>query len=120
MSFQQLAQRYVEVWNESDPQARATGVRALFADDVRYVDPFLVADGHAAVDAAIAAVQARFPGWRFRLTGPVDGYHDQARFAWGLGPDGTDAPIAGFDVAVVAADGRLQTVLGFLDRVPQS
>jgi len=116
VSFQQLAQRYVEAWNETDPQARATGVRALLADHVRYVDPFLVADGHAAVDAAPAAVQARFPGWRFRLTG----HHDQARFAWGLGPDGTDAPVAGFDVALVAADGRLQTVLGFLDRVPQS
>lgn len=43
---------------------------------------------------------------------------EQARFRWELGPDGGPAPIAGFDVALVDADGRLTDVLGFLDRVP--
>jgi hypothetical protein len=52
------------------------------------------------------------------LAGPVDGHHDQVRFSWELGPAGADAPVAGFDVAVVSDDGRIQTVLGFLDRVP--
>jgi hypothetical protein len=35
-----------------------------------------------------------------------------------LGPADGEAPIAGFDVAIVDADGRLREVRGFLDRVP--
>ena len=50
----------------------------------------------------------------------MDGHHDQCRFGWELGPGDGAAPIAGFDVAVVGADGRLAQVLGFLDRVPAS
>jgi hypothetical protein len=54
----------------------------------------------------------------FRLAGPVDAHHDQLRFSWELGPAGQEAPIVGFDVAIVDDDGRITTVLGFLDRVP--
>jgi hypothetical protein len=63
-------------------------------------------------------VQSQFPGFRFRLAGPVDGHHDQARFTWELGPDGAEAPIAGFDVAETDEAGRIRSVHGFLDRVP--
>jgi hypothetical protein len=42
-----------------------------------------------------------------------------ARFRWGLAPEGAGEPVViGFDVAVVAEDGRLRSVLGFLDKVP--
>jgi len=60
---------------------------------------------------------SRSPDFSFRLMGPVDGHHNQCRFRWELGPRGSDAPVVGFDVAVVG-DGTIQTVLGFLDRVP--
>jgi hypothetical protein len=52
------------------------------------------------------------------LAGPVDGHHNQARFGWEPGPAGSPAPIVGFDVAVSDDSGRIQTVLGFLDKVP--
>jgi hypothetical protein len=35
-----------------------------------------------------------------------------------MGRPGEEAPVAGFDVVTVAADGRVEQVLGFLDRVP--
>jgi hypothetical protein len=116
--YDQLAERYIATWNETDPGARRRAIDALWAEDARYVDPLAEADGRDAIDATIAAVQSQFPGFAFRLSGPVDGHHDQARFTWELGPDGAEAPIAGFDVAVTDGDGRLRTVLGFLDRVP--
>jgi hypothetical protein len=118
--YDTLAHRYIEAWNETDPAERTRLVRQLWAEDARYVDPLVVAEGREAIDATIGAVQQQFPGFLFRLVGPVDGHHDQARFAWELGPaeEGRTAPVAGFDVAVVGDDGRLQTVLGFLDRVP--
>jgi hypothetical protein len=66
----------------------------------------------------IAAAQAQFPGLRFTLTGPVDAHHRQARFTWGLGPEDGRPVVEGFDVAVTDGDGRLASVLGFLDKVP--
>ena len=40
------------------------------------------------------------------------------RFGWELGPEGGEAPIVGFDVAVTDGAGQIQRVHGFLDRVP--
>ena len=112
------AHRYLAAWNETDPDARRTAIADLFADDVRYTDPLAEVEGREQLEAAIVAVQQQFPGFVFSLAGPVDAHHDQVRFTWHLGPEGQEAPIAGFDVAVVDAHGRIATVLGFLDRVP--
>lgn len=113
-----LVDRYLAAWNETDPGARRAAVDALFSADARYTDPLADARGRDAIDATIAAVQAQFPGFVFRPVGTVDAHHDQVRFSWELGPAGQDAPIAGSDVALVDAEGRISTVLGFLDRVP--
>jgi SnoaL-like domain len=117
-TYDELAQRYIDTWNETDPDARRAAVDQLYTEDVRYVDPLAAAQGHEAIAAMIGAVQEQFPGFVFRLAGPVDGHHNQARFGWELGPAGAEAPIVGFDVAVSDGEGRLQTVLGFLDKVP--
>ena len=116
--FPVLAERYIAAWNETDVQARRRAVDELYTDDARYVDPLVEAAGREQITATIGAVQQQFPGFVFRLTGPVDGHHDQARFSWELGPQGSAAPIAGFDVAVTDGNGRIRSVLGFLDRVP--
>jgi SnoaL-like domain len=115
---QDTVERYIASWNETDPQARRKLIGELWAPDASYIDPLAEAHGHDQIDGVIAAVQAQFPGLTFRLVGPVDAHHRQARFTWGLGPAG-EAPLTiGFDVAVTTEDGRLTTVLGFLDKVP--
>ncbi|MEH1164137.1 nuclear transport factor 2 family protein [Micromonospora sp. CPCC 205539] len=119
-TFDELAERYIAVWNETDPARRRRGIDDLWAREGRYVDPLAVAEGRDAIDATVAAVQGQFPGMTFRLAGPVDGHHNQVRFTWELGPDDVEAPIVGFDVATTDDDGRLTQVLGFLDRVPQA
>jgi SnoaL-like domain len=118
-TFDELAERYIAAWNETDPVVRQRAVADLYAEDARYTDPLVDAAGRDAIAATIGAVQQQFPGFVFRLTGPVDAHHDQARFSWELGPAGApEAPIAGFDVAVRDDEGRLRNVHGFLDRVP--
>ena len=117
-NFDDVAHRYIDIWNETDPSARRAAVDQLYTEDARYVDPMAAAEGREAIASMIGAVQDQFPGFRFRLAGPVDGYHNQARFGWELGPTGTPAPIVGFDVVATDASGRIQTVLGFLDKVP--
>lgn len=117
-SFEELAERYLATWNESDPTTRRQLVEQLWESDGRYVDPLVAATGHEAIDATLAAVQAQFAGLEFRLAGTVDAHHDQARFTWELAPAGGAAVAVGFDVLERGADGRIALVLGFLDQVP--
>ena len=117
-TYEALAERYIALWNETDPTARRHGVDELWAADARYVDPLAEAQGREAIEQTVAAVQGQFPGFVFRLGGPVDGHHNQLRFTWELCPPDGEPLVVGFDVAVTDDDGRLQTVLGFLDRVP--
>jgi hypothetical protein len=113
-----IASRYIDLWNERTPSRRREILAANWADDARYIDPLMSGDGHDGVDALISGVQARFPDFRFRLIGQPNGYGDHVRFSWGLGPEGADSPIKGTDFAVVR-DGRIRSITGFLDQVPQ-
>jgi hypothetical protein len=114
---QQIAERYINTWNEIDPESR----NALLADgwtkNATYVDPLAVAEGHAQISALIGAIHARFPGFRFALSGTVDGYADKLRFSWTLGPDSQPDMIMGSDF-VLCENGQLKSVTGFLDKVP--
>jgi hypothetical protein len=113
-----LVLTYLAAWNETDPAARRAAVEAVFAPDVRYVDPLADVTGTDGLDALIAGAQQQFPGMEFRAVGDIDRHHDVCRFRWGLGPAGAEPLVIGFDVAELAADGRIATVYGFLDRVP--
>ena len=117
-TYDAVAQQYLAFWNETDERRRGELAAATFAENVTYVDPLTQVCGHDGLTGAVAGVQEQFPGWRFRLTGAVDGHHDQVRFAWQLGPDDGAAPVAGFDVVALGRDGRIEHVHGFLDRVP--
>ncbi len=87
-TYDELAQRYIDTWNQTDPSARRAAVDQLYTEDARYVDPLAAAEGRDEIAAMIGAVQEQFPGFTFRLAGPVDGHHNQARFGWEPGPAG--------------------------------
>ncbi|MEU4464207.1 nuclear transport factor 2 family protein [Streptomyces sp. NPDC024017] len=111
--------RYFEAWNAGDPVARTKAVAAAWTEDGSYTDPLADVSGHEDIAGVIAAAHEQFPGFEFRLTGAVDGHHDTARFSWELvsAADGS-APVAGSDVITLDGQGRIRSVLGFLDRVP--
>jgi hypothetical protein len=110
--------RYFEAWNAAGPEQLTKAVAAAWAADGSYTDPLADVAGHEQIAAVIGAAHEQFPGFTFRPGGTVDGHHDTARFSWELiAPDGS-APVAGFDVITLDEDGRIRTVLGFLDRVP--
>jgi len=116
--FNDLVSKYIEMWNQTDAPARRGLISQIWSPDCRYIDPLADVAGYDQIDGTVAAVQAQFPGMRFRLAGPVDAHHDQARFTWELAPDGAAALVVGFDVARRDDNGRLALVLGFLDKVP--
>lgn len=110
-----IAHRYVEVWNESDPAQRCRLMEASWIESASYVDPLMQAAGREQIGALIAAVQERFPGHLFTLQGQPDGYGNRVRFSWALASPGATAVAHGTDFGVIAEDGRLSTVTGFLD-----
>ncbi|MER6328200.1 nuclear transport factor 2 family protein [Streptomyces sp. NPDC001034] len=113
--------RYFEAWNATGAEALAKAVAAAWSEDGTYTDPLADARGHEQIAAVIRAAHEQFPGFEFRPTGDVDGNHHIARFGWELvsTADGS-APVAGSDVITLAEDGRIVSVLGFLDRLPQA
>jgi hypothetical protein len=115
---QGIATRYIACWNERDPERRRALLAALWTEDATYLDPLMRGESRDGIGALIEGVQARFPAFRFAVTGRPDGHADRVRFSWALGPDGGEAVVEGTDFAVLAEDGRLRAVTGFLDRVP--
>lgn len=117
--IEDVPQRYIAVWNEPDADARRRAVAELWTEDGTYTDPLADVEGHEAIEAVIAGAREQFPGHIFRLLGDVDAHHGVARFSWELVPEGHgESVVIGFDVAVVADDGRLRNVYGFLDKIP--
>jgi hypothetical protein len=116
-TFDDTARAYIAAWNAQDATERQDAVAAVFAPDATYTDPLAGVTGQDAIAALIEGAHQQFAGWTFRLSGPVDGHHNQARFTWTLGPGEQDL-VVGFDVVRLDDTGRITEVLGFLDKVP--
>lgn len=120
INAQEIARSYIACWNEIDIDRRRALLETLWCQDALYVDPMMKGEGRQEIDALIAAVQARFPGHSFTLKDGAEAHNDRLRFSWSLGANGdrTAAPVAhGTDFAVIATDGRIASVTGFLDQV---
>ncbi|MFI0902576.1 nuclear transport factor 2 family protein [Streptomyces sioyaensis] len=116
--YAEAVARYFEAWNAVGEGALGKAVASAFDERVTYTDPLADVAGHEGLAAVIAGAHAQFPGFVFRPLGDVDGHHEIARFGWELVSTDGSAPVAGFDVVRLGEDGRIRSVLGFLDRVP--
>jgi hypothetical protein len=111
--------RYFAIWNETDAARRRALITQTWTDDARYVDPLLSGAGPDGIDAMVQSIQQQFPGHQFRRAGEIDAHNDRVRFAWELVPhEGAASLVTGVDFGVVADDGRLQAITGFLDQAP--
>ena len=72
---------------------------------------------HAGIDAMIAGVQARFPGFVLKRTSKVDCHNGSARFSWSLGPAAGPPVVEGVDFCALGEDGRLASLVGFIDKM---
>jgi hypothetical protein len=115
--FTDLIDRYIAMWNETDAERRRELFAQIWAESASYLDPVARGEGRTGIDGMVRGVQERFPGHRFRRTSDVDVHHDRVRFSWELATEGGAALVSGVDFGIVA-DGRLQTITGFFDRVP--
>lgn len=113
-----IAETYVATWNETDPAGRRAGIAAAWAEAGTYRDPVMASDGRAGIDAMLAGVQARFPGFVLKRTSRVDAHSGALRFNWSLGPASGPSVVEGVDFCTLAPDGRLASVVGFIDKAP--
>ena len=113
-----VVDNYIASWNETDAGRRKTALAASCAADASYRDPVMVSDGHAGLDAMLAGVQAKFPGFVLKRISKVDSHNNAVRFAWSLGPAAGPSVVEGVDFATVSADGRLASIVGFIDKMP--
>lgn len=114
---QTVADRYIATWNEADMKRRRALLAQNWTETAAYADPLMRGRGADEIGALIEAVQARFPGFRFAISGLADGHGNYVRFTWDLGPDGAEAVIKGTDFVRVDGE-RIAEVIGFLDQVP--
>lgn len=109
---------YVTAWNETDAGRRAAAVAQAFAEEGTYRDPVMISDGHSGVDGMLAGVQAKFPGFVLKRISKVDHHNGVLRFSWSLGPAAGPSVVEGVDFCTLAPDGRLASVVGFIDKMP--
>jgi hypothetical protein len=114
-----LVTRYLDAFNETDAERRRELIETTYTPDCTYTDPQADLRGPEQIDAFIEQMQAQFSGFTFTLGGPIDAHHNQARFQWKAGPAEAPDTFVGFDV-LVAEDGRIQSVYGFMDVAPAS
>lgn len=67
-----VVETYVAAWNETDAGRRGAAVAQAFAEKSTYRDPVMTSDGPAGIDAMLAGVQAKFPGFVLKRTSKVD------------------------------------------------
>ena len=69
-----VVEAYVATWNETDPARRGAGIAAAWTETGIYRDPVMASDGHAGIDAMLAGVQAKFPGFVLKRTSKIDAH----------------------------------------------
>lgn len=112
-----VAANYIATWNETDADKRAALIDRHWSGTPHYVDPLMSASNAEELSRTIGAVQDRFPGFRFTLITRPNGHADYVRLTWGLGPEGRETVIEGSDF-IETRNGRIDRVVGFLDKMP--
>jgi hypothetical protein len=107
-----LAKRYIAVWNEQDAQARAASVAELWATEGIEFTESSQFKGHPALVDRVAQAHAEFVddgGFVFEVGDEVNGHHDAAVFTTRMVPaTGGDVAWSGIIVLILDEDGRIR------------
>jgi hypothetical protein len=118
-TIDELAARYVAVWNEPDAAVRDAAAAALWSADAR---AYTSANQYLGIDAITGRVAAAYEkfvagqGHVFRTLGPAEAHHDGIRIRWEMAPAATaDAVSGGVQFLLLDADGRIRSDYQFID-----
>jgi hypothetical protein len=114
-----LANRYVALWNEDDGAARRDSIHALWADDGWHVAPTITARGFEELEARVARSHQRWiveNACRFRLKEAPAGHHNVLRIGWEMiDPEGSVESI-GTEILVFNETGKISCVYQFIEQ----
>ena len=118
INAQQLADRYVAVWNEANPAARRDAIAQLWLPDgVHYVTT-REARGYAALEERITGSHiknVRDAGHRFRAVKNAQALQDVVTFNWEMIRPATGEVLAvGLEFLQIDADGRIISDFQFI------
>ena len=133
---EQLADRYLALWNEPDPERRRRMIAELWTEDgSQILQPpqemreiaasaglgmaaTLEARGHAELEARAATAYEQWVGsgeLSFRRRDDVERLHDVVKFHWeAVSPDG-EVTAVGLDFLVLGAEGRIRRDYVFIE-----
>jgi hypothetical protein len=109
-----LLQRHLEIWSETDPEKRRSGIDEIYTDDVEFIDPFAIINGKEKLDFFINDLQSKNPGFVFTAASLVTWHHNIASLDWNFGPENKPDAIKGQDVIVIK-DGRIEKLYAFIN-----
>jgi hypothetical protein len=114
-----LARRYVHIWNETDPAARRSQVAGLWIENGTHYVRAREVHGHADLELRVATshqTNVAERNYTFELGGGVEQLRDMVKFNWRMVPNGGGAIAAtGSIVLLLAEDGRVRIDYQFID-----
>ena len=109
---QDLADRYVAVWNEADAESRRQQIAALWAPDGRHYVDVREAHGYDALEQRIVGSynkNVRDGGHRFHVMQDARELRDLIIFGWEMRPANEDRAVAqGFVILLLNLEGRIR------------
>ena len=115
---QELASRYVEVWNERNAEKRREQIAALWTQDGAHYVGTREVHGYEELEQRVIGSHEKnvvLGGNRFRAVEDACALHDVVTFHWEMLPEHDDTVLAvGREFLVVNAQGRIVTDYQFI------
>jgi hypothetical protein len=116
----ELVDRYVALWNEPDVDRRRQAIVALWTPDGLHYATNQTCHGYRALEDRVTRSYERSiaPGLNhFRHADNIEAHHNVVRFNWHMVRKADAHVVAvGFDLFVLADDGRIAADYQFIDR----
>jgi hypothetical protein len=117
---QELADRYVAVWNETDPARRRTTIAGLWAPDGRHYVGARQACGHDELEARVTGSHeknVRDGGFQFRAVKDARALQDVVTFGWEMHLRDSERVVAtGLEILIVDDERRILVDYQFVAR----
>ncbi len=114
-----IARRYVHIWNETDPAARRAQLAGLWIEDGTHYVREREVRGHADLETRVATshqTNVTERNYKFEVAGGVEQLRDMVKFNWRMVPKSGGAIAAtGLIVLLLTGDGRIRIDYQFID-----
>jgi len=116
LSTGDAVEAYQRSWHV-DGEERERLLDLSLTEDAELVQPNGRSLGRDSITQRIAGLTKRWPSTHVEITTGLDEHHGFVRYGWDLRNDEA-VVLSGFDVAELAADGRLRRVVQFFGPMP--